>query len=126
MSGIRTGTRLEQLERLQARTSYELAAARRREDWRDVPRLEELRDRLAEEISTLRPREIPAPATAAQPRPRSVAVGPSAEVQLLAELGVSARDVKVWAVGQGLLEVVTRGRVKLELVQRYAEAHRGS
>jgi hypothetical protein len=47
----------------------------------------------------------------------------SAANALLEERGVTARDVKEWAVAAGLNTKVPRGRVSLQLVQTYAEAH---
>lgn len=116
MSGIRTGPRLENLERVHRQTLHEIANARRLEHWREIPALEDLRDRLAAEIAKERPTEPPE-----RPKPPRAPSGPSAEVLLLEQLGVTARQVKEWAVEQGLLAAVVRGRVKLELVEAYAE-----
>lgn len=41
----------------------------------------------------------------------------------LDELGVTAKQVKVWAVSVGLVDAVHRGRVAQTLVDAYAEAH---
>ena len=38
-------------------------------------------------------------------------------------LGVTAYDVKVWGVEHGLLTSVRRGRVSVEVVRAFAEAH---
>lgn len=115
MSGIQVGTRLEQLEALQTRTGHELAAARRREgSGVECGRLEDLLARIRREIEA----ECPRP-----PKPARRVVGSSVELQLLERLGVSAREVKEWAVDQGLIEVVARGRIKMALVEAYAAAH---
>ena len=42
----------------------------------------------------------------------------------LAQLGVTSNDVKRWAVTQGLLDTVKRGRIRVELVELYAATHR--
>lgn len=42
----------------------------------------------------------------------------------LEQLGVTSHDVKVWAVGVGLLDAVRRGRIKGALVDAYEQAHR--
>lgn len=38
-------------------------------------------------------------------------------------LGVTAHDVKEWALDAGLIQVISRGRVKQALVDAYEEAH---
>lgn len=121
---IETRTRLERLEALADRTGQELLAARRSDHVppAEVDRLRDLAARvdaaLAEE-RRIQGLAVPVPAPVEEPA-RELA--PSAEVRLLAELGVSARDVKEWAVGQGLLTAVRRGRVALALVEAYAAA----
>lgn len=96
MSGISTGTRLEQLERLKAKVDLEIAAERRRLalDERFVTFQRADHDRRRVDATKAR----------------------------LEQLGVTAKDVKVWAVGVGLLADVKRGRVARELVEKYAEA----
>lgn len=96
MSGVKVGTRLEQLERLQERIRQEIAVERRR--------------------LFLEGRERPHSATKA---PRTNAV----DHQLVA-LRVSAREVKEWALAEGLIEEIKRGRVSSELVDAYQLAHR--
>lgn len=90
MSGVRTGTRLEQLHKLAARIQLEIEA--------------ELR------------RHVPP----ARPKPEKPATQQTRVDERLRELGVTSRDVKQWAVQAGLRSHVQRGRVSLELVNAYA------
>lgn len=46
-----------------------------------------------------------------------------AHYALVTALGVSAREIKVWAVGSGLLDHVGRGTPGLAIVEAYAAAH---
>lgn len=95
MSGVRvTVSRLDDLLKLRARVDHEIAAERRR-------------------LELATPRPTPRPV-----RPRENATG-----ALLAQLGVTSRDVKEWAVIKGINTEVSRGRVSLQLVQSYAEEH---
>lgn len=48
---------------------------------------------------------------------------PTSAEALLATLGVTSRTVKEWAVQQGLLTAVRRGRVSLTIVRAYQEAN---
>lgn len=50
--------------------------------------------------------------------------GPNRTDELLEELGVTAGDVKAWAVHQGILTQIKRGRVGIDIVELYALAHR--
>lgn len=43
--------------------------------------------------------------------------------EILEQLGVTAHDIKVWAVENGLADEVKRGRVRLEHVDAYHHAH---
>jgi hypothetical protein len=47
----------------------------------------------------------------------------SAGKQLLRQLGVSAGDVKAWAISQGLLAEIKRGQPGMDLIELYAVAH---
>ena len=49
---------------------------------------------------------------------------PTSAEALMNTLGVTSRQVKQWAVEQGLLARVVRGRVSLAIVQAYQENHR--
>lgn len=96
MSGIRFGSRLDQLRALRAQLDQEIA----NEEYRDI---------------TGNPGR-PTPPRA----PRLVEVN---RVDLrLRQLGVSSREVKVWAVAAGLIPEVKRGRVAEALVEQFAEA----
>lgn len=118
MSGIRTGTRLQNLQQLRRRAQHELDAARRRDDRHDLPRLRELVTRIQHQIDL----ETPAPATptpAGTPRLRSQKATDRV-TRRLNQLGVTSHDVKEWAVTAGLLDRVRRGRIRAELVEAYA------
>lgn len=94
MSGVTTGTRLEQLRKLRTRIEQEIAAEERRlalEGMRVFQRPARGRNRVDE---------------------------------LLAELGATAGDVKRWALAAGLITEIRRGRVGLQLVEAYAQARR--
>lgn len=108
MTGVRTCTREQALEQLLIRTRQEISCAVRREDLRALPRLRELRARLEDELGLTPPT-----------KPRR------AELVLdrLAELGVTSRQVKEWAVEQGLIPAVVRGRISRGLVEAWAAAH---
>lgn len=97
MSGVQRGSRLEQLRRLRAQVDAEIHAEERR-------------------IELARP----LPVTLKGPTGRKNIVD-----RTLAELGVTANDVKRWAVSAGLLDAVKRGRVSQRLVEQYADAHPG-
>lgn len=108
MPAIRTGTRLESLQSLARRTEHELSSARRKDARREIPRLEllldKLRDAIADEQGLARPRDV-------------VSRG-------LFDLGLTAHDVRQWALEQGLIDQVRRGRLPLELLNAYRAAHR--
>lgn len=108
MSGIRTCTREEALQALLTRTRQEIACAVRREDRRGLPRLRALAARLEDELG-LTP--------SVKPRRAELVL------QRLTELGVTSRQVKEWAVEQGLIPTVVRGRIARDLVEAWAAAH---
>lgn len=116
MSGVRTGTRLDQLRTLQKRTRHEIAAAKRREDRYGIRELEALAKRIDDEIALIEPPVIFREARTSR--------GTVPLDQMLADLGVSSTEVKEWGVAQGLLDAVKRGRVSRVLVETYAAAHR--
>lgn len=98
MSGVRTGTRLEQLYAL--------------------------RDRIALEIRTEERRlALQRPAFEVFKKPGRG--GKNAVERQLDELGVTARQVKEWAHATGLVDEVKRGRIGADLVTAYADAHQG-
>lgn len=98
MGGIRAGTRLEQL----------LA----------------LRDRLNHEIAIERRHTLNAGRAAAQPaRPApTTPPAPTIERQLL-DRGLTARQVKEWAVENGHVDHVARGRLSQRLLALYVQHH---
>jgi hypothetical protein len=96
MSGVRTGTRLEQLYALRDRIALEIRAEERR-------------------LSLQRP----AFEVFKKPRPKH-----TTELRL-EQLGLTSRQVKEWAHATGLVDEVKRGRIGADLVNAYADAHRG-
>lgn len=90
MSGIATGTRLDQLKALRRRLDHEIAIEARR--------------------------SLDAP-TARRSKPRTRTYRERLEAR-----GIEARQVKEWAVANGLLPEVKRGRVSLDLIEAYWEA----
>lgn len=93
MSGIRVGTRLEQLLKLRDRIDLEIAAER------------------------LNPTHRPAP-----PAP-AVHDGDLSSEARLHRLGVTTKQVKQWAVDNGVLDHMVRGRINPALVDTYEAAH---
>lgn len=98
VSGIRSGTRLEQLEALRRRLDHEIAHERAQAA-ADGGRLVEC-----------------------HPVRLVVSSRKNTTDLRLEQLGVTAHDVKVWGVQAGLLDEVKRGRVALSLVEQYALA----
>jgi hypothetical protein len=96
MSGVRTGTRLEQLYALRDRIALEIRAEERR---------------LALQRPNFEVFKKPGRRNAVE--------------TLLDDLGVTSRQVKEWAHATGLVDEVKRGRVGADLVNAYADAHRG-
>lgn len=96
VSGVRVGTRLEQLETLRARLDHEIASERRRV-------------LLAQPSS---PHTVPVPG----PRPDPMKAA-------LAKANTTTRDVRAWAIREGLMSPTQRhGRIGLEIIDRYREA----
>lgn len=95
MSGIKVGSRLEQLEELDRRLHVEIELERRTHP--PKPREKTTRRRT--------------------PTPRNKVD------QHLVALGVTTRQVKQWALETGRLDRIHRGRVSAELVEAYAQAH---
>lgn len=108
MAGIDTRTRLEQLQALHRRTKHDRQSALLRGDTHLHRKLCLLEQRLEQEIAAILP-----------PPPRT-----DRARDLLAQLGVTSNDVKRWAVTQGLLDTVKRGRIRVDLVELYAATHR--
>lgn len=120
MSGVETRSRLEQLEALRRRTQHELAIATARGDHPKAARLRELDQRLVGEIVAAGG-QPPTPTWGLRRTRRQKAN--DRVTRRLEQLGVTAHDVKVWAVSVGLLDQVRRGRIKGEVVEAYANAH---
>lgn len=97
MSGVTVGTRLEHLERLRRRIDLELAAERRR--------------------VALTPEAPPA-------RRDTYVDDELNAAELLDKHWLTAKTVKRWALAQGLIPEVKRGRVPRHLVVAYLEAVR--
>jgi hypothetical protein len=118
VSGIRTGTRLQQLETFRHRVDHEYHAARRR----DQPTADLLRlaaavdDQIRAEGGTPPPPAVPTPPKRKRP--------PLAVDLLITRLDVPAATVRAWAVEQGLIEPGKRGRVPLVVVEMYAAHQR--
>ena len=119
MSGVTTGSRLQQLYALRARLDQEIAAERARVA--TAPRAPG---------TITRPPTLPDAKPPAQnhrrgetgPRP-GLQASDRTTAQMLLDLGVTPRQVKEWAVDQGLLAAVVRGRVARHLVIAYATTH---
>lgn len=101
MSGVQSGTRLERLERLRAQVEHQITVERRRA--------------ADEGAARIRP---PAPPPPREPKPFEV----NRVDRRLRELGVTAREVKEWAVDAGLMLEVKRGRVSEALVEHFADS----
>lgn len=109
MTGIRTGSRLEQLEALRRRLDHEIAVERRAAI---------LAAPCTDHDTT----------TGRQPTGKRAPTGTGKGSDAVAharleELGVTTRQVKQWAVSVGLIPALVRGRVALPIIEKYAEAH---
>lgn len=124
MSGIQTGTRLDKLRRLRTRVGQQIIQAHRREAFSDVERLRNLANQLDTEIARLDPTYHP-PTHRGRPRTRAQKANDRV-TRHLARLGVTAHEVKAWAVTAGLIDAIHRGRIRAELVQAYETAHQGA
>lgn len=124
MSGVQAGTRLERLTALWRRTRHEIQIAQHAGRHDEVTKLRALETRLVVEIRTEGGVTPSAPGVRRRRGPRRKAEDRVSKH--LAQLGVTSHEVKVWAVGQGILPAVKRGRIKGELVAAYQAAHEGS
>lgn len=95
LEGIRSGSRLDMLRDLKRRVDAEIRAEEKLERSRTAIR-----------------------AYKAKQEARRDSVS-----QRLARLGVTAHDVKTWALEQGLITEIRRGRVSGDLVDAYAADH---
>ncbi len=88
--------------------------------------LKELRSRIDREIRDIEAEEAYRARKAAQTKGQPRSRRHKAEDRVtkhLERLGVTAHDVKAWAVTAGLTDTVRRGRIKAELVDAYETAH---
>lgn len=118
MSGIRTGTRREELERLRQRVDHRRQAALRRHDHSGAARLFDLLGRIdtaiAAEPSALPPKPAPAPCLMEyDTRMR----------ERIAALGVTTAQIRKWALANDI-EVGARGRISFDVIEMWADAHR--
>lgn len=97
MSGIRVGSRLEQLLDLRRKIDLEIEVERRTHP--------------------------PAPPARPKAAPSRTHRADSSRVDRLARLGVSSKQVKQWAVSQGLLPSVQRGRLADTVLDAYEQEH---
>lgn len=117
VSPIRVGTRLEQLQALERRTQQEIGQARFRLEVDKLPKLRALLQRIEGEIVAEGGKPAGRPR---KPHYTSHKKAADHVYARLEQLGVTAHEVKVWAVEVGLLDVVRRGRIRGELVEAYA------
>lgn len=109
MTGVRSMTRLEQLQALVARVNLEIDQAARRVDLRALTDLRELRGRLLHEID----HNPGAPAARQQRQVDRVTAR-------LRELDVTRSQVRAWGVRSGRLTAGAPGRTGLDLVEAFA------
>lgn len=121
MTGVESRSRLEQLQALQRRTKHQLDIARINGDLRTGHRLRQLNEQLADEIIAITGQQLAAP-QARQPRTKRQKADDRVG-RRMQQLGVTAHDVRAWALKVGLVDRVRRGRIRGELVEAYAAAH---
>lgn len=100
VSGIQDGDRLRRLYALRSQVNAEIATLERERALEPAGPGEPLRNR---------------------PKPRPAAA-PNVVQRRLAELDVTSADVRRWALAHGLTES-RHGRIGVDLVEAYAEAH---
>jgi hypothetical protein len=131
MSGVRTRSRLEELQSLRRRTEHEIINARRHDQTGDLGRLQLLAERLDAAIladggtlPVIQPVR-PGSRTGRTPKPRPTRRQKAEDhvTRRLEELGVTSTAVKVWAVSVGLIDRVRRGRIRGSFVEAYAAHH---
>lgn len=105
MTGIRTGTRLEQLLTLRRRLDHEITTEQHR-------------------VATATPPPHPGPSphtiTPNVPNPNTDTM---TNQELLAHLNTTTAQVRAWAVNQGLIKPGTTGRLPRTLINDYATHH---
>lgn len=117
MSGVRTGSRLDQLQALRRRVTAELEYATRR--GHPTTELHHLARALDDGIRAEGGTPPPTPPDPVVV-PRRRTTGPNATDRLLADLDVTTTTVREWAIQHGVLTGRTRGRIALSVVQAYA------
>lgn len=120
MRAVETRTRLEQLQELERRTRHQLDHAKAHGDRGYAARLSTLSDRVADAIRDEGGTPMP---SRFQPFKRTRKPARDFVAERLTVLGVTAHDVKVWAVSAGLEERVRRGRLRMALVDAYVHHH---
>lgn len=119
MSGVQTGTRLDQLQTLRQRVAHELTYALQR--GRPADRLALLAVHIDAEIRAAGGTQTTTPVTwRTDGRQRPLL----AVDLLLIALQTTTPVVRAWAVGQGLLPAGRRGRLPLVVVEAYAVQQR--
>lgn len=119
MSGIDTRSRTEQLEALHRRTKHEIQIAQRAGNTTRVTELNQLRTRLESELGY-----TPGPKRPARGLPKTRSEKAKNRVtRHLERLGITAHDVKVWALATGRIDAIHRGRLAADLVTAYELAH---
>lgn len=111
MSGVRTGTRLEQLLNLRRQLNLEIEVETRRDPVEAV------------RLGLIKPKWVRPPRRRGGHKRPDMVVRVAELMARLERMGVTQHDVKVWAVEQGLLDEVKRGIVAGRILDAYAEAH---
>lgn len=122
MSGIRSGTRLDQLQDLRRQITIRIEHARR--NGMPAAHLLELADAVDNEIRAEGGTPPPPPGFVVVRRHRSTRPpAPHTSDLLMAQLGVTTPEVRAWAVENGLLRPGRRGRIGAAVVEAYAIHH---
>lgn len=122
MTGVRVGTRLDQLQDLRRQITLHLEHARRAGT--PAAGLLQLAAAVDTEIRAEGGTPPPPPRFVITPAPtRRRRVARHRADVLLAQLGVTTADVRAWAVDNGYLRPGQRGRVGLAVVEAYAQHH---
>lgn len=118
MSGVRVGTREDELRRVRQRAEHRRQAAVRRCDGADASRLAALVVAIDVELGDALPSALPAAATGSA-RPTGLDAFTRARA---AAHGVPVATMRAWARDNDV-PVGTRGRVSFEVLDAWAEAH---
>lgn len=112
MSGVRSGSRAEQVRKLRQQTRIELHLAVSRGDYAAAERLCALMLKIDADRDAI---PIPRPLTQSRPLTASERM-----TERIHSLGTTTRAIKEWAVSVGLLDAVRPGQVSADLVDAYA------